>query len=126
MKPNNHPGLYLVVLIVLFGIALALATAEQFTSKGWVQTAAEVGKSFGRLTLAAIGVAYIIVEGFDMLAERYRQIRFAAGIEEGRSIERAAWAEYDQQVRQWEARRDVAVSSGVPFNDPRPEPPSQS
>ena len=59
-----------------------------------------------------------------MLYERYAKRRFQEGKEEGREVERN---ERDKEWLSWMQRREEALASGEPFNEPSPaEKPSKN
>ena len=76
-----------------------------------------MNKPAGSVVYFLTAVTILAVEGFDMLAERYKQKKYEEGKEEGRTLgqveERKRW-------EAWNGRREAAAANGVAFNEPPP------
>lgn len=115
---------FLLVFAALFLFALILATATEFSDEEWVERVVRIGEGLGRLTLVAIAITFIWVEGVPMLAEWARKQWQKEAQERGRAIERKAWKQWLASTEAWEQRKTEAEEEGREFTEPRPAPPS--
>ena len=113
----------LLVFTALFLVALILAMATEFSDEEWIERLVGVGESLGRLTLVAIAIAFILVEGVPVLAEWARRQWQKEAQEKGRAIEREAWKQWLASTEAWEQRKAEGESEGKDFSEPRPTPP---
>ena len=136
MPPSTRVRAFLLVFTALFLLALILSIAAEFSNAKWIQTAASIGDRLESLTVIAIAITFILVEGVPMLAHWIRQAEIkearAEGLAEGqaqgqalgRSLEREAWQEWRRSIEAWEQRRTEAENAGQRFNEPLPKPPT--
>ncbi len=115
---------FLLVFSSLFSFALALTIATEFSDEKWIERLVIVGEGLGRLTLVAIAMAFILVEGVPMLAEWARKQWRKEAEERGRAQERKIWQDWRRNLEEWEQRKADAESEGRAFTEPRPAPPS--
>ena len=115
---------FLLVFTALFLFALLLAIAMEFSDEQWLQSFVRIGEGLGRLTLVAIAIAFILVEGAPMLAEWARRQWQKEDREKGRAEERKIWQDWSERLDAWEQRRAQAEREGRDFTEPRPAPPS--
>ena len=128
MPPATRVRAFLLVFTALFLIALILSIAAEFSDAKWIQTAASIGARLESLTVIAIAITFILVEGVPMLAHWIRQAEIKEAREEGeavgRALEREAWQEWRRSIEAWEQRRTDAENAGQRFNEPLPKPPT--
>jgi len=115
---------FLLVFTALFLFALMLAVAIEFSDEKWIERFVRIGEGLGRLTLVAIAIAFILVEGVPMLADWARKQWRREEREKGRAIEREAWKQWLARTEAWEQRKVEAEREGRTFTEPRPAPPS--
>jgi len=115
---------FLLVFTALFLFALMLAVAIEFSDEKWIERFVRIGEGLGRLTLVAIAIAFILVEGVPMLADWARKQWRREEREKGRAIEREAWKQWLARTEAWEQRKVEAEREGRAFTEPRPAPPS--
>jgi len=128
---------FLLVFTALFLFAMMLAVAIEFSDEKWIERLVRIGEGLGRLTLVAIAIAFILVEGVPMLAEwarkqwqkeereKGRVEGRAEGHTEGRTLEREAWQNWYRELEAWERRKAAAEREGETFDEPRPAPPGE-
>ena len=114
---------FLLVFTALFLFALALSMAMEFSDEKWIERLISVGEGLGRLTLVAIAIAFILVEGVPMLAEWARKQWQKEERERGRAEERQVWQEWRAEVEGWVQRKADADREGKDFTEPLPAPP---
>ena len=128
MPPATRVRAFLLVFTALFLLALILSIAAEFSNAKWIQTAASIGARLESLTVIAIAITFILVEGGPMLAHWIRQAEIKEAREEGRvegrALEREAWQNWRRSLEAWEQRKANAEAAGRAFNEPRPTPPS--
>ena len=136
VPPSTRVRAFLLVFTALFLLALILSIAAEFSNAKWIQTAASIGERLESLTVIAIAITFILVEGVPMLAHWIRQAEIkearAEGLAEGqaqgqalgRALEREAWQEWRRSIEAWEQRRTEAENAGQRFNEPLPKPPT--
>ena len=128
MPPATRVRAFLLVFTALFLLALILSIAAEFSDAKWLQTAASIGARLESLTVIAVSVTFILVEGVPMLAHWIRQAEIkearAEGRVEGRALEREAWQNWHRSLEAWEQRKADAEAAGRAFNEPRPTPPT--
>ena len=136
MPPATRVRAFLLVFTALFLLALILSIAAEFSDAKWLQTAASIGARLESLTVIAVSVTFILVEGVPMLAHWIRQAEIKEAREEGlaegqalgqalgRALEREAWQEWRRSLEAWEQRKADAEAAGRAFNEPRPAPPA--
>ena len=138
MPPSTRVRAFLLVFTALFLLALILSIAAEFSDAKWIQTAASIGDRLESLTVIAIAITFILVEGVPMLAHWIRQAEIkearAEGLAEGqaqgqalgRALERETWQEWRRSIEAWEQRRTEAENAGQRFNEPLPKPPADN
>ena len=134
MPPSTRVRAFLLVFTALFLLALILSIAAEFSNAKWIQTAASIGDRLESLTVIAIAITFILVEGVPMLAHWIRQAEIkearaegqALGQALGRALEREAWQEWRRSIEAWEQRRTEAENAGQRFNEPLPKPPADN
>ena len=138
MPPATRVRAFLLVFTALFLSALILSIAAEFSNAKWIQTAVSIGDRLESLTVIAIAITFILVEGGPMLAHWIRQAEIkeareeglaegqALGRAEGRTLEREAWQEWRRSLEAWEQRKADTEAAGRMFNEPRPAPPSDN
>ena len=114
---------FLLVFTALFLFVLMLAIAMEFADEKWIESFVRIAEGLGRLTLVAIAIAFVLVEGVPMLAEWARRQWQKEAQEKGRAIEREAWKQWLASTEAWEQRKAEAESEGRDFSEPRPAPP---
>ena len=140
MPPASRVLPFLLVFAALFMFSMVATVISEFSDVKWVKTVIRIGEGLGRLTLVAISITFILVEGIPMLAAWYkkemqlksreegREEGRAEGREEGREEGRAqnqqAWELWLEELDAWEKRRYSAEGDGRTFTEPRPSPPS--
>ena len=132
MPPATRVRAFLLVFTALFLLALILSIAAEFSNAKWIQTAVSIGARLESLTVIAIAITFILVEGGPMLAHWIRQAEIKEAREEGlvegqavgRALEREAWQNWRRSLEAWEQRKADAESAGRAFNEPRPTPPA--
>ena len=128
MPPATRVLAFLLVFTTLFLLALILSIAAEFSDAKWIQTAASIGARLESLTVIAVSVTFILVEGVPMLAHWIRQAEIkearAEGRVEGRALEREAWQNWRRSLEAWEQRKADAEAAGRAFNESRPAPPA--
>ena len=132
MPPATRVRAFLLVFTALFLLALILSIAAEFSDAKWIQTAASIGARLESLTVIAVSVTFILVEGVPMLAHWIRQAEIKEAREEGlvegqavgRALEREAWQNWRRSLEAWEQRKADAESAGRAFNEPRPTTPA--
>ncbi len=127
MPPATRVRAFLLVFAALFLLALMLAVAAEFSDAKWIKTVVSIGDRLERLTLVAIAITFILVEGVPMLAawvkrEEIKEAR-KQGHAEGRALEREAWQEWRRKLEAWEQGKAEAESEGRVFTELRPVPP---
>ena len=129
MPPASRVLPFLLVFASLLLFALVLTIVSEFSDVKWVETIISIGEGLGRLTLAAIAITFISVEGIPMLAAWYKkEMRTKAreeGLVEGREEERKAWQVWRDEREEWERQKAAADAAGIEFNEPRPPAPDE-
>lgn len=121
MPSASHIGYFLLVFTLFCLASLFLVLGAEAGGWQWAKAVVTIGQELGRLIVAATGITFIIVEGGRMLSELYNRAR----IREGREQKQAEWEAWYETLKKWEQRREDALERGHPFQEPRPEPPSQ-
>ena len=124
---------FLLVFTALFLFALILAMAMEFSDEKWIERFVRIGEGLGRLTLVAIAIALILVEGVPMLAEwarkqwqkEEREKGRVEGHTEGAPWSAKAWQNWYRELEAWERRKATAEREGETFDEPRPAPPGE-
>ena len=128
MPPATRARAFLLVFTALFLLALIVSIAAEFSDAKWLQTAASIDARLESLTVIAVSVTFILVEGVPMLAHWIRQAEIkearAEGRVEGRALEREAWQQWRRSLEAWEQRKADAEAAGRAFNEPRPTSPA--
>ena len=124
MPPATRVRAFLLVFTALFLLALILSIAAEFSDAKWIQTAVSIGARLESLTVIAIAITFILVEGGPMLAHWIRQAEIKEAREEGRALERKAWQQWRRSLEAWEQRKADAEAAGQAFNEPRPTTPA--
>ena len=114
-----------IVFYILLSIEVTVIVAlvgwreiSQVTGDTPVETILAIGTGAAPniFTAAAINIAIIFqAEVIDMLAERYKRMRFRAGMKEGAR-------RYAAKIQAWAERKIEAAEKGEPFDEPMPEP----
>ena len=129
MPPASRVLPFLLVFASLLLFALVLTIVSEFSDVKWVETIISIGEGLGRLTLAAIAITFISVEGIPMLAAWYKkEMRTKAreeGLVEGREEERKAWQVWRDEREEWERQKAAADAAGIEFNEPPPPAPDE-
>ena len=116
-------GLFVLLSLTCLGLVIWLEATDSETA-GIVATAVSVLERMAAILVTLSLSIYALVEGVAMIYERYAKRRFQEGKEEGREVERN---ERDKEWLSWMQRREEALASGEPFNEPSPaEKPSKN
>ena len=129
MPPATRIRAFLLLFAALFLLSSILAIAAEFSDAKWIKAVINIGDRLEPLTVIAIAVTFLSVEGVPMLASwlRREEIKEAReqGRVEGRALEREAWQEWRRTLDAWEQRKFQAENEGRDFQEPRPAPPSE-
>ena len=129
MPPATRIRAFLLLFAALFLLSSILAIAAEFSDAKWIKVVISIGARLEPLTVIAIAVTFLSVEGVPMLASwlRREEIKEAReqGRVEGRALEREAWQEWRRNLDAWEQRKSQAENEGRDFQEPRPIPPSE-
>ena len=123
MPPATRVRAFLLVFAALFLLALMLAVAAEFSDAKWIKTVVSIGDRLERLTLVAIAITFILVEGVPMLAAWVKREEIKEARKQGRAEEREAWRDWLKKLEAWEQRKAEAESEGRVFTELRPVPP---
>ena len=149
MPPATRIRAFLLLFAALFLLSSILAIAAEFSDAKWIKAVISIGARLEPLTVIAIAVTFLSVEGVPMLASWLRREEIkeareqgrvegraegrtegraegrAEGRTEGRALEREAWQEWRRNLDAWEQRKSQAENEGRGFHEPRPAPPSE-
>ena len=137
MPPATRIRAFLLLFAALFLLSSILAIAAEFSDAKWIKAVISIGDRLEPLTVIAVAVTFLSVEGVPMLAswlrrEEIKEAREQGRVEgrveghaEGRALEREAWQEWRRSIDAWEQRKSQAENEGRDFQEPRPAPPSE-
>ena len=137
MPPATRIRAFLLLFAVLFLLSSILAIAAEFSDAKWIKAVISIGDRLEPLTVIAVAVTFLSVEGGPMLAswlrrEEIKEAREQGRVEgrteghaEGRALEREAWQEWRRNLAAWEQRKSHAENEGRDFQEPRPAPPAE-
>lgn len=133
MPPATRIRAFLLLFAALFLLSSILAIAAEFSDAKWIKAVISIGNRLEPLTVIAIAVTFLSVEGVPMLAswlrrEEIKEAREQGRVEghaEGRALEREAWQEWRRKLDEWEQRKSHAENEGRGFQEPPPAPPSE-
>ena len=100
---------------LFLAVAGLLAYHEIASGSGGLKLFFAVAQGMGSIVIVLTAVTILAVEGFEMLAERYKRKKFEEGKALGQEEERKRW-------KAWNERREAAAAKGEAFNDPPPGP----
>ena len=109
-------GLFALLSLICLGLVIWLEATDSETV-GIVNAVVSVLERMAAVLVTLSLSIYALVEGTAMLYERYAKRRFQEGKEEGRVVERN---ERDKEWLAWLQRREEALASGEPFDEPPP------
>ena len=107
-------GLFVVQSLLCLSFLIWYEIFDQ-ANDGKVGTFLAIIQGMGPIVIAVAAETLVLIEGIEMLAERYLRRRY----QEGREAERK---ELNEAWEAWLKRRDEAMANNQPFNEP---PPSQ-
>ena len=110
---RGSEGWYFLIAFAIFVPAVAVVLLGELGDVKSAKKFIEVGKSILPWMVIAPGVAYLVVESAEMLAEKFLRRRYEVGKAEGKAEEREAWV-------QWYERMKEAEKEGKPFDEPPP------
>lgn len=85
MPPATRIRAFLLLFAALFLLALILAIAAEFSDAKWIQAAVSIGDRLEPLTVIAIAVTFLSVEGVPMLASWVRREEIKEARAQGRT-----------------------------------------
>ena len=115
-----YQGQFLLLFLLLFSLTLGLVVwyevRHETGDDGWDTTIA-IGIGMSYCIVISTAMSYVIVEGVNMLAEQFKQKRYAEaqakGEAKGEANRQKVWEE-------WNGRRQEAEARGEAFNEPPP------
>ena len=111
-----YQGQFLLLFLLLFSLTLGLVVwyevRHETGDDGWDTTMA-IGIGMSYCIVISTAMSYVVVEGVNMLAEQFKQKRYAEGEVKGEAKRQKVWEE-------WNERRLEAEANGQPFDEPPP------
>ncbi len=104
--------LFAVQCLVWLGLLAWYEIAFQ-TADNTLGTAIAIGKGMAPLIIVVAAETVVIVEGYEMFAEKYLRRRYEEGRNEGRKYNQEQW-------EAWNQRRLEAAAEGMDFTEPPP------
>ena len=112
-------GLFIVISLTCLGLVIWHEATDGETV-GALSALLSVLERMAAVLVTLSLTIYASVEGAAMLYEKYAKRRFREGKQKGE-------AERDREWMSWVQRREEALASGVPFDEPSPaEKPSKN
>ena len=124
-------GLFVLLSLACLGLIVWLEATDSETV-GIVATTISVLERMAAILVTLSLSIYALVEGTAMLYERYAKRRFQEGRQEGRQEgeekgRQTERVERDKEWISWMQRREEALATGEPFDEPSPaEKPSKN
>lgn len=117
---REREGQFLLLFLLLFSLTLGVVVwyevRHETGDDGW-DTAIAIGMGMSYCVVISTAMAYVVVEGANMLAEQFKKKRYEAGLTEGEAKGHAA---RQKEWEAWNERRQEAEANGQPFDEPPP------
>ena len=114
---REREGQFLILFVLLFSLSLGLViwyeVSHETGDDGW-DTGIAIGMGMSYCVVISTAMAYVLVEGVNMLAEQFKKKRYDAGKAEGREERQKEW-------EAWNERRETAQARGQTFDEPPPK-----